>query len=45
MNDCISELEKDIENEIDGINEDSAIAEQLENNEYDFTKDGNRFHQ
>ena len=44
MNACITSLEKDIEGIIDGLNEDSNIEEQITNNEYEFTKDGNIFH-
>lgn len=43
MNDCIAELGKDIESEIDGINEDAHIAELLQNNDQEYTKDGKEF--
>lgn len=43
MNDCFTELEKDIENEVEAQNEDSAIIETIEGNDYEFTKEGNRF--
>jgi len=45
MNDCFESLEKDIEAECESIQTDEYIAEQIEANEYDFTKDGKRFHQ
>lgn len=43
MNDCISELEKDIESEVEDMNGDEYITEQLENNEQDYTKNGEKF--
>jgi len=43
MNDCITELEKDIESEVDAMNGNEYITEQLESNHTDFTKDGKEF--
>lgn len=43
MNDCFSELSKDIENEVEAMNEDGEIAETIQANEYEFTADGRRF--
>ena len=43
MNDCIAELEKDIESEVDAMNGNEYITEQLENNDQEYTKDGKEF--
>lgn len=40
MNDCIQSLERDVENEIESMNEDEYIIEQIEDNDYKFTEDG-----
>jgi len=43
INDCFAELSKDIDNEVEAINSDMAIAENIEANEYEFTIDGRCF--
>ena len=40
-----SAIQKTFENNEDYVNSDEYIIESIEANEYDFTKDGNRFHQ
>jgi hypothetical protein len=40
INDCFYELKKSIENEVDYQNSDEAITEDLIENDYDFTKNG-----
>ena len=43
INDCFYELKKSIENEIDYQNSDEAITEDLIENDYDFTKNGQMY--
>lgn len=43
LNDCFDELRKSIENEINYRNTDEAIIEEIEANDYEFTKYGNIF--
>jgi hypothetical protein len=43
VNDCFAELSKDIDNEVSANNEDEAIIETIQANEYEFTADGRRF--
>jgi hypothetical protein len=43
MHECICELEKDLENEVEARNGDEFITEEIENAEYEFTQDGRRF--
>lgn len=43
LEDCMSSLCKSIEGEIKARMEDEAVIETIEANEYEFTKDGNRF--
>ena len=40
-----SAIQKTFDNNEDYVNSDEYIIESIEANEYDFTKDGNRFHQ
>ena len=41
IGDCFSELEHDLEREVESINEDDFIQETIEANEYEFDEDGN----
>lgn len=43
LNDCFESLKNSIENEVDYRNSDEAIIEDIQENEYEFTKDGNQF--
>ena len=43
LNDCFESLKNSIENEVDYRNSDEAIIEDIEANDYEFTKDGNQF--
>lgn len=43
MNDCFDSLKKDVESEVDSQYEDEQIISAIEGNEYEFTKEGNRF--
>ena len=43
LNECFYSLKKSIENEIDYRNTDEAIIEDIQENDYEFTKDGNQF--
>lgn len=43
VNDCFASLEKDLEAELQARNEDDYIIEQIECNEYEFTREGRRF--
>lgn len=45
IEDCFKSLEKSIENEVEGRESDESIKEDIENNEYEFTIDGNVFSQ
>lgn len=40
MNDCFDNLRKDVESEAEAVNEDEAIIETIEANDYEFTQDG-----
>ena len=42
FNDCFSELEKDIDSEVQVMTDDEYVIEQIEANEYEFFKDGTR---
>lgn len=43
INDCFSSLEKSVEDEEDANYTDEAITESLENNDDEYTKDGERY--
>ncbi len=43
LEDCITSICKSVENEIEYRNTDEYIKEHIEANEYEFTKEGNRF--
>lgn len=40
LNDCFYSLKKDIDNEVEAINEDENIIEQIKDNEHEFTSNG-----
>jgi hypothetical protein len=40
MNECINSIEKDIDNEIEGVNKEDYIIEDIINRELQFDEDG-----
>lgn len=43
VNDCFASLQKDLESEVEAINEDDYITKELENSDFEFQKDGTKF--
>lgn len=43
LEECISTLKQDLENEEEAMNEDDYISEEIRANDYEFTKEGKRF--
>lgn len=43
MNDCFSSLEKDIDNEIEAKNSFEEVSQEIEANDYEFTREGKQF--